>query len=280
MVAFRAFVDDSQAGTGDKRLFLAAFVNDVDTWIDFTTRWDDELHDEPAIDYFRMSEATSWKTDGPFRGWTDEARWKKIYALADVIKQFCPWAFHISMSVTEFDRILRPKLPYPLQTKYTALCLNMISGLSHLHLRLGLTEPLSFVFDDGPGIASKVVPIFDFVMHLPEEADRKRLVSGTPAFEDDKELAPLQAADMLAWLVRRSHEGNLLPEHYALGRKIIRPERHWFVALTARDLQELADLFDEQPDIEIGRTKKEWAEHYRKLSEEFERRHGRPPLDK
>ena len=39
----KAFIDDSAAETGDKRLFMAGFINDANSWSLFSEAWDEEL---------------------------------------------------------------------------------------------------------------------------------------------------------------------------------------------------------------------------------------------
>jgi hypothetical protein len=56
MVALQAFVDDSAAKIGDKRLFLADYIGTAIQWIAFSYARDIELRKFPAIDYLKMSE--------------------------------------------------------------------------------------------------------------------------------------------------------------------------------------------------------------------------------
>jgi hypothetical protein len=59
LVMLQAFVDDSTSNAPGKRnVFLAAYMQTAEAWIAFSDDWDRELHADPAIDYFKMREAT------------------------------------------------------------------------------------------------------------------------------------------------------------------------------------------------------------------------------
>lgn len=58
MTVFQAFVDDSASDEGEARLFLAGYINAADKWGLFSDAWQEQLSNPPAIEYFKMSEAT------------------------------------------------------------------------------------------------------------------------------------------------------------------------------------------------------------------------------
>ena len=106
----QAYIDDSYSDTGDRRLFLAGYLHNADTWQKFSDEWQNVLNEAPAIDYFKMSEANSLRKQ--FWGWSEQARDAKIISLIDVIQTFNPVSFHISVNRASYDEILSPVAPY------------------------------------------------------------------------------------------------------------------------------------------------------------------------
>ena len=106
LVALQAYVDDSAKQTGDRRLFLAGYINTADKWIRFSDVWQEELQRAPAINYLKMSEANC--LGGQFRGWSIKARDEKLKGLARLIRHFKPASIHSSVSRAEVDEIMRP----------------------------------------------------------------------------------------------------------------------------------------------------------------------------
>jgi hypothetical protein len=81
------------------------------------------------------------------------------------------------------------------------------------------------------------------------------LIAGKPLFRDDKDFLGLQAADMLAWHVRREHElGQPLPMATNL-----RCERgHLVSELPPEMMQKWQDHLTLLPAISFVQSKKQW----------------------
>jgi hypothetical protein len=79
MASLQAFIDDSASDTGDRRLYLARYLNRTDRWALFSEAWREELKAAPSIAYLKMSEANAFV--GQFKGWTTADRDEKLRAL-------------------------------------------------------------------------------------------------------------------------------------------------------------------------------------------------------
>lgn len=85
-ILLQAFCDDSASDKGDKRLFMAGYLDRADRWQLFSEAWLEELQALPSIAYLRMVEANNLR--GQFKGWTKKARDQKLKGLARVIIVF------------------------------------------------------------------------------------------------------------------------------------------------------------------------------------------------
>jgi hypothetical protein len=84
----------------------------------------------------------------------------------------------------------------------------MIAGVCNEVLDSGIDDEVEIIFDEhvifGPRV-SFWYPALKEVIELtnPERADRvKKVLPPAPLFRDDRKFVPLQAADILAWLLR------------------------------------------------------------------------------
>ena len=207
----RAFTDDSASEIGDRRLFLAGFLNRADEWALFAEAWDAELAVAPAIKYLKMSEAQNLKDQ--FRGWHHEARDAKLMALAGVVSRFRPFSFQFSIDRSKFDQIVKRVSPRGLQSPHFTCCFGVVSGLTRFAASEGGNVPIEFIFDTQDGVDIDVQLWFEAMKtNLPRKV--QKLISGTPTFRNDRDVVQLQAADMLVWHLRREHEnhdGETLP---------------------------------------------------------------------
>ena len=89
----------------------------------------------------------------------------------------------------------------------------IISGLSQSQMAWGLTETVDVVFDERPE-EEKVVIRDAWNLYLATVTDEVRSTTGKPpVFADDKQVLPLQAADMWSWWCRKTwlENGGTIP---------------------------------------------------------------------
>jgi hypothetical protein len=231
-------VDDSVAQKGDKRLFYAGYLHRADVWAEFSEAWDWELHQWPAIEHYKGS-------GDQFDGWDPNLRDAKIAQLAQVIHAFEPYSFHFSLNRRLFEEAVKPVAPHGFGRPHYQACFAVMAGVARQASEGGITTPIEFIFDQQDGVDDDVRFFFsDMIKALPPEV--RDLISAAPWFKSDtdKQFMPLQAADMLAWHVRREHEYPDKP------LPIIKKLWH-----------ERCHLIGEIPDDMI----QGWADHHRKL---------------
>ena len=257
MAFLRAFTDDSAAQTGDKRLFLAGYLHRADAWAAFSEDWDHELKAWPAIEYFKGKEANN--LDGQFdhkQGWDQAMRDAKVSNLAAIISHYQPFSFAFSLNRKLFEDELKPVSPYGLGRPHVTLTFSVVSGLARYSAEQGITTPIEFIFDEQSGVDTDVAMFFsEMKKSLPVEA--QNLIEGAPYFKSDrdKRFMPLQAADMLAWHIRREHEtGVQLP----LTRQLLNKDGHLVSDIPDDLIRKWADHHSKVPGIETVQTKPQW----------------------
>jgi len=83
----------------------------------------------------------------------------------------------------------------------------IITGLAQMQERLGIFEPVDFIFDD-QSESEQCRAAWD-LLKISVTPELRNLMGEKPLFLDDKRYKPLQAADLFAWWVRKwKSEGN------------------------------------------------------------------------
>jgi hypothetical protein len=256
MVALQAFVDDSAADTGDRRLFLAGYIGTAIQWIAFSYAWDMELKKYPSIEYFKMSEAAG--LDGEFKDWNASDRDDKVLALARIIQAHSPWFVYSSVSRSEYNKILAPVSPYPLRTPYFSCFWGVISLAGRVRQRFSPYggPAIDFVFDEQGGTGDHAVLCYRWIKENESSPEIKNSLGRTPVFADDRDVVALQAADMLAWHLRRSYER---PEEKLPVKEILMTEGA-YIDIDANALNETARKLRRVPGYQFIRSRRSWRD--------------------
>lgn len=255
----QAFSDDSESQTGERRLYLATYIMTAQAWIQFSDEWDAILNSDPPISYFTMKEAHD-PMRGEFRKFTEAQRDEKLAALADLIQKYRPFAFHTSISRRDCEEFKIKDGFYPFQSPYFLAYFAILFGVAKSLPEWGLgEETCEFIFDESDALPARVTPLFDGVLRvLPPEA-RKR-IAGVPSFRDDKKEMPLQAADFLAWHVRRSEEDGYPATYEPLWETAINGPygSHLHTKIDREGLKRIAEFTASLAGLSAINRKKKW----------------------
>lgn len=196
-----AFVDESE-GAGERRiLLLAACIQSVSVWERFSEDWDRVLNEEPKISGFHTREARN--RTGNFKGWRSVDRDLKIIRLSELIWQHDIHAFSVWVSARDFAETIQAVGSSDLKHAYFLAFTGLVMRAASYQEHLGSTSPIRYVFDNKGDIGYEAQMWYPI---LKENAPAAALMGGTPTFEDDERVLPLQAADLVAWHKRRQKE--------------------------------------------------------------------------
>ncbi|WP_139860364.1 DUF3800 domain-containing protein [Bradyrhizobium ivorense] len=258
MNLLQAFTDDSKAQAGDKRLFMAGYLHRADVWAAFSRDWQSELKAWPAIEYLKASEAYSRNGQFHHSRWDDKMRDAKLNSLADIIAHYRPISYQVSANGQLFEKELKPVSPYGFGRLHFTICFSVISAVSRYVAESPVRAPIQFIFDEQQGIDADVEMLFDeMIKSLPREA--QKLIDGRPVFKSDKELqyAPLQAADLLAWHLRREHETG---EKLVLTSRLMSGDAHIVQEIPDEMLRSWASHHATLPGVPLLRSKQQWKD--------------------
>ena len=201
LVVLKVYFDES--GTGQPPVFvMGGLLSTAERWASFSDQWQEVLDIPPRLEYFKMEEAMN--LSGQFHHWSEERRDHRVKLLDEVLVNNATAAFSYSHSHEEFDRVFKTakyrKWSYPMNSAYYHGVLSLISRIFEIRDLLG-SEPIQFIFDDGIKEKAEIMDVWDEVKKNTEWY-RKFNVMGHPYFLNDKTVLPLQAADLVSFLIR------------------------------------------------------------------------------
>jgi hypothetical protein len=198
----QAFIDDSKSERSPPFFVLGGYVATIDTWGAFSTEWQKALDMRPRLQYFKYREAI--EGEGEFHHASEALRMERIAIMRGVVELFDLAEFGIAFRVDSYEKAFgkfgRPQLnPYYFAT--SILAAEIGRSLERLQLP---KEPLDLIFDDQAMEKARVLEAWEWARNQPIKPDALDLLSilrNPPIWRDDKDVLPLQAADMHAtWL--------------------------------------------------------------------------------
>lgn len=210
IMALTAFLDDSGSEPQSEHFVLAGFVSAAEQWAVIADEWQSICDAAPRIEYFKMAEAMGLR--GQFGGWSREDRDKKVIALSEVIPRSTVIQICAVMRNEDFSETIKKLRIYKAQRElmyehpYLLLWWTLLQKFYPQWLRMGFQEPVNFIFDRQLGFEVPAIALWQSMLQFAKTSlapEFYNLLSGSPRFEDDKDVVPLQLADMHAWAIRR-----------------------------------------------------------------------------
>jgi hypothetical protein len=265
MKVMQAFVDDSRSNSGDREFVLAGYMASASHWTSFSKEWEAELAAAPGIRFFHAVEAANLR--GEFRSWDPDPRDEKVLRLASIVQRHPLFSFDCRMSIESFERILEPVSPYDNRSPYFYLFhAVMTTAARQLHIH-GLSTPIDFVFDE-QGSVGPDAALWNGFMKALLPTQLRTMAGATPSFRSDRDVLPLQAADALAWHLRRSRETRYANEKRP-ALDLLRREGHVETWIAEPMMQRWADDFARVPGIDNILHKKGSVRSTMKILEEL-----------
>jgi Protein of unknown function (DUF3800) len=207
LVALEVYVDDS--GLGQPPVyFLGGRIGRAESRASFKDEWIEALNRPQTqrdgtvrtLEYFKMQEA--FRCTGQFHGWDVGTAKEKTLELAKIAIRHSISGIHIRVRHDDYKLAIESATDVPFPGRYFFLyyCL-MTATLTFLN-REKIDEPVDFIFDDQLTESDRVQDAYSSFMKTAAPELTRRL-GNRPIHRSDKCFLPLQAADLLAWNVRR-----------------------------------------------------------------------------
>ena len=232
-----AYFDDSGRGGKEGIMTLAGFLSTTEQWKLFNAAWQAELDTAPALKCFKMKHAM--RPSYLWRSLDENARMNRLNRFHSLICEYTLLGFGCIVYYDAFKTMIQDDLSFA-DTIYIVAFLGTITNvIRHLKI-LGHQERVSFVFDRQMKEFSRSVNYLKKSMK--DDDDLCHYIKNMPHEASDEEALPLQAADYLAWQLRRhvaSLNGSLPPAHVM---SFIPPGQH--KSVQPEDLPIIVDVWD------------------------------------
>jgi hypothetical protein len=237
----RAFIDDSGSGGDSPWFVLAGYVGTVESWDAFDKPWRSVLDGPPKLDYFKASEAESLRPEGQWAGISKDERNKRIGSFISVVGKHALGAIYIRLKQQDYDEVIKPYVPPMWRNPYYFLFIGFLSAATSTEKYMSESRPVEFFFDSNNDVEKPSKKLYSQVERLPQFADRVKDIH----YKDEKLFLPLQAADLLAWQVRRRFcVEEPLREHFEMALNC--PQRPPFThTMSRQDLDRLGEAMDQ-----------------------------------
>jgi hypothetical protein len=195
---FRAFFDESGMNPReDKVLVMAGFLGRAAVWAEASDAWNACLHESPRIEYFSHREAQSLTKE--FRGWPRQRANDKVLALTGVITKFdlrgfCAGVPYGVLSNRE-QRISRKVMG---SRFYDWGFLAATKAVLQYMRKIHPGEQVDFIFDERNELTTCIAAYHEWKQNAQPD-DELIHCAGQCDTGTDKNLPPLQMADLLAW---------------------------------------------------------------------------------
>lgn len=280
VLMLQAFCDESLDSDGF--FVMAGYVAPVENWLRFNDQWQRVL-DFDEHPYHKMTRFKMSKLSG-YRGL------KRAEMFYRVIEENAVAAFSVRIDVAAMKRAkVRAKWPVELEEKhamsmpyYFAFRL-IVEGLARVQSKLGLSQPVDFVFDEHTSSMRCSMAWDSFKKKAPPEF--KHYLGALPIFRKEEEYLPLQAADLYAWWVRKwalaGIDGDGVEhQRFAWKPNKLFPRFHWifgeeeFLEEYERELAGLQAMFPEDSEALSEAVTAEYWEN--KSAGKRAKKEGRP----
>jgi len=191
------YFDDS--GRGQRPVFLlAGFMSTAERWAAFNEEWQAVLDQPPPLRRFKMQHAMTGSN--VWLGWNDDVRAERLRLFHAVIMKHAMLGFGCVVHQDAFQDVMQQGPEY-FRTVYQLAFMGIVGSTMRYHQQAGLTDKVDFVFDEQMREFSRAIGAF--LQFWQNEPYLSKYVAGTPRSATDDQVLPLQAADYLAWQLRR-----------------------------------------------------------------------------
>jgi len=197
----RGYIDDSGSRGHSPVLVLGGWISPVTKWLEFIPAWQAMLAGPPPIEYFKMNEAA--KLNGQFRDWSEERANERVLMAWAALEPHVAYQVSTIIRLEPFYRIFGAgQIEKRFVNPYYLAFASIITDVAWHQKSQGIAEEIDFIFDDQAMEKGKIAEAWD-AFRASADPEIRDLIGSFPSFQDDKKFLPLQAADFMAWWVRK-----------------------------------------------------------------------------
>jgi hypothetical protein len=137
-----------------------------------------------------------------FLGWDDSKKLRVIRALREIIAERSVQGYGIAINKKDYNDIVQGDIRKKMGDRhYTWAVRTVIGMIENWRQNKQIIEPMEYIFDRMSEGRGEIVKVFVDAESTGNALHRYGIYKGCHSFRDKAEILPLQAADLVAWLV-------------------------------------------------------------------------------
>lgn len=194
MITASAYFDDSGTDAANTAMVVAGFVADIDQWGKFNEEWNEVLCSYGGGSFHAKVFDDARRGHGPYSKWQDSKRRQFFERLLGIIIRRTERSIGTVLQKPAYEAVIQPiaQLNGYFGTPYVFCCFNCLHQTREWRAQYHPDVPVRYVFDEGHANQGQLTNAANML----KKHDRFMVDLTT---DDDRKLAPLQAADLLAF---------------------------------------------------------------------------------
>jgi hypothetical protein len=206
LLAMLAIYVDESGGIDTPVFSMGGFVSDETQWKRFDREWRKMLM-EFRIRGMHMNELSH--SQGEFKGWSKHKKDALMHRAVFIIKSRILFPVGTALSMQNYLEIVPVDIRNKLGDPYYLCLRSLILSMMEQCRRHSIRERVSFVFDRKAKFSKRAVEIYNNFKEADELSVEEKGILGSSSFDDDIDITPLQAADVLAYELNKYHRGHV-----------------------------------------------------------------------
>ncbi|MFL6313570.1 MAG: DUF3800 domain-containing protein [Terriglobales bacterium] len=204
VAALTVYFDDSGTHKEAPIAVVAGWISPVPQWKKFVRDWKKAVNDE-GFKVFHMAEfmANNHKSEFADKSkWNDAKKLRVVRRLRQIIAQRSVRGFGITVHKKDYDELVQGELRNKFGEFHYSWAVNTVIGLlENWRASAKVREPIEYIFDRMSEGRKEIDQIFINAESEHDSLNRYGIYKGCHSFRDKADILPLQASDMMAWLL-------------------------------------------------------------------------------
>jgi len=204
VAALTVHFDDSGTHKEAPIAVVAGWISPVAQWKKFVRDWKKAAADE-GFKVFHMAEfmANNHKSEFADKDkWNDAKKLRVVRRLREIITQRAVRGFGITVHKKDYDDLVQGDLCNKFGDFHYSWAVSTVIGLlENWRESTRIREPIEYIFDRMTEGRKEIEQIFLNAESKDDSLHRYGIYKGCHSFRDKAVILPLQAADMMAWLL-------------------------------------------------------------------------------
>jgi hypothetical protein len=202
MAMLVGYFDESYTHAPAPRVYtLGGYISTTKQWVKFEREWNEALNDVGITTFFHMTTFEARRKE--YEGWSNEKRIQFLRRLHSIIKKRVFAGFAVSVVLSDYEEIMNDEVRAYFGNHHQFVTIACLQYISNWLRAQNYKENVAYFFESGSGFDADVERLLRDIINDERLSDRYLIRSCS--IVNKRNLAPLQAADIVAYEVNKAH---------------------------------------------------------------------------